>query len=116
MEQVSAAKCLRTLFPATWLVKLQGMAGGSQTPLTAKDVMQRLGYRKPDAVYALIRDRRLTAYARCSKRGGKPRWVIFEADLAAYLESIRSAATVIAPPDVRQDRLTVPKCYIDRAR
>ena len=57
--------------------------------LTVKDVMDRLGFRKPDVVYALIRDRQLAAYRHVRRGGGKPAWRIAESDLSAYLDGIR---------------------------
>ena len=77
--------------------------------------MQRLALKKEDSVYALIHSRQLAAHAVASKRGGKPRWKISQADLEEYLNRIRQAPASHVR-EASAPRRIAAKRYVDRTQ
>lgn len=89
-------------------------------PLTVQDVMRRLGFQKADPIYALLKSGQLIGHAIRSRVGGSPRWRIYPAALAAYLESTRNSTTRPArtpkPKSKPAAVAPLPYRFIDRTR
>jgi hypothetical protein len=67
-------------------------------PIPIRDVMRRLGYRRPDSVYALLSSGQMVGHRMSPRGGARPRWKVYPADVDAYLARTRTAGPPAALP------------------
>jgi hypothetical protein len=76
------------------------------TYLTAQDVATRLGWKKRDRVYVLIRTGQLKAFNIATNPMSRPDWRIDPADFDAF---VAGRAVVVAPPPAARRRRSPEK-------